>query len=111
MKQRMVKSFTRDPNGEFVTHREVAGGESSRMMHLPEEDRLCRPVQASPPSHAPLKGSPSGVGKVTRLRLLQPVKQGHRFQRRFVLKLPLNLRPDVLEGIDPGAVFARQFVL
>ena len=79
MKQRMVKSFTRDPNGEFVTHSEVAGGESSCMVHLLEEHQLCRPVQASPLSHTPRERPSSGIGEVTGPSPLQPVKQRDRF--------------------------------
>jgi hypothetical protein len=104
--KRVVESLSGDLHAEFIAHREVTGGDSSRMMLLIKEDRLSGTMQTAPLAHASLKSATRGIRKLSFVSLLQPLKQRLRFELRFQFEPLLDLGPDTLERVAASAIIA-----
>ena len=111
MKQRMIKPKPGDRHPKVIHHCEVAGRESSRMMHLLKHHRLSGARKASPFGHPPLECSPRGVGKLARVFLLEATKERLGLQPGFRFQAGLNFVPNVLKRVDTRAVIPRLFPL
>lgn len=116
MEKGVIESVPGELHAEFVAHRKVTGGQSSRIMLLIKEDRLARSMQASPLTYSSLKSATCRIRKLAVVSLLQPLKQRLRFKPRFHFEPPLHCVPHTGKGIRAGAIAAiarllgRQFV-
>ena len=106
--QYVIESRSGDRDPQLIADREVTGCQPSRMMDLPEEDRLAWTVKASPFRHTPFEGSSSGIGKSTDVILLQPVEQGLRFELRLRFQTLLYFLPHLLKRIHSRAVVSSR---
>ena len=111
MKQRVIKAMPGDRDPQIIHHREVAGRQSPRMMHLLEYHGFSRSLEAAPFGHPSLESSPGGIGKLPRVFLLEPFQQRLGLEAGFGFQPRLNLVPNLLERIDARAVLPRRFAL
>lgn len=107
----VIESVPCELHAEFIAHREVTGGQSSRIMLLIKEDRLAGPMQASPLTDTSLKSATCRIRKLAIVSLLQPLKQRLRFEPRFQFEPLLHFVPDVSKGIDARAIGAIRSLL
>jgi hypothetical protein len=108
MEERVIESRSGDLHPEFIADCEVAGRQSPRMVVLPKEDRLPRPMQTSPFCDATLKRATCRIGKLTGMVLSQPCEQRLRPEPGLALQTLPNIIPDILEGIAPRAIRASR---
>jgi hypothetical protein len=108
MEERVLEARSGDLHPEFIADGEVAGRHASRVMVLPEEDRLPRPMQTSPFCDATFKRATGGIGKLTGMVLSQPCEQRLRPEPGLNLQTLPNIIPDILEGIAPRAIRASR---
>lgn len=106
VKQHVIEPRLGDRYVELIHDREVTRGDLAGLMHLWEHHRFAGALGASPKSHTSLEGPSGRVGKLPGKSPLKPTKEGLRLESRFGFEPLLDLRPDIFEGIDPGAVFA-----
>jgi hypothetical protein len=106
MKEPVIESRSSNLHVQRIHNREVAGGQSGRMMKLLKVDRLAWPMQAPPLSYASLKGSASGVGKRAGLGLLQPLEERLGFEEWFGFESLLDFAPNVGERIAASSIIA-----
>ena len=106
MEKGVIESVPCDLHAEFVAHRKVTGGQSSRIMLLIKEDRLAGPMQTSPLTHSSLKSATCRIRKLAIVSLLQPLKQRLRFEPRFHFEPLLHCVPHIGKGISARAIAA-----
>jgi len=58
VEERVIESLSGDLHTQFITHREVTGRQSSRVMLLIKKDRFSGAMQTAPLAHASLKSAP-----------------------------------------------------
>jgi hypothetical protein len=75
-----------DGHAQAVQVGEVRGPQTTRLMHLGEEDFLGRPVLGLPLTHAPLQRPPRPLPRPPRHLALQPLQQGLGLQARRLLQ-------------------------
>jgi hypothetical protein len=111
VEKRVIESMAGNLHPQFIAHREVTGRQASGVMVLVEEDRLPRPMQAAPLTHAALKRASRGVRKLTRMCLLQPFEQRLRFKPRFHFEPLLDVVPDIGKRVGSCAISSNHFLL
>lgn len=109
MEKGVIESTPCDLHAEFVAHRKVTGGQSSRIMLLIKEDRLAWPMQTSPLTHTSLKSATCRIRKPAIVSLLQPLKQRLCFEPRFHFEPLSYCVPHIGKRINacPIAAIAR----
>jgi hypothetical protein len=111
VKECVIESRSSDLHVQTIHDGEVAGGQSSGVMLLWEEDGFARSMQASPIGDASLEGSSRGVGELAGLSLLQPREERLGFQFWLGFESLLDLAPDVRERVGASSIIARPFSL
>jgi hypothetical protein len=111
VEKRVIESMAGNLHPQFIAHREVTGRQPSGVMFLVEEDRLPRPMQAPPLTHAALKRTSRGVRKLTRMCLLQPFEQRLRFEPRFHFEPLLDVVPDIGKRVGSRAIGTNRLLL
>ena len=106
VEQRVIKSLSGDLHTQLIAHREVTGGQSSRVMLLIKENRLSGAMQTAPLAHASLKSATCRIRKLSCVTLLQPLKQCLRFEPRFDFETPLHCVPNVSKRIAACSIGA-----
>jgi len=100
--QQMVERHALDGYPQAAAVREVAGTQTSWMMHLAEEHLLGRAIKRPPLLDPALQGAELAIGKLAGEATLQVGEQGLGLQTGLKLKHDLQLRPDLGEGIGFG---------
>ena len=106
MEKGVIESVPGELHAEFIAHRKVTGGQSSRIMLLIKEDRLAGAMQTSPLTYSSLKSATCRIRKLAIVSLLQPLKQRLRFKPRLHFEPPLHCVPHIGKGISAGAIAA-----
>ncbi len=99
MIEHVLKRTAVDRHAQLRTVREVAGTQTTRMMHLGEEDLFGRPALGPPTLDLPLQRPQLPVAEAAREAALQVGKQCLRFQAGVDLQLRLDFGPDLGEGV------------
>jgi hypothetical protein len=83
---------------------EVGGAETTRFVDLGEEDLFGWPVQSASFLEAALQGPQLAIGEASGITALQVGEQGLGLQSGVEPQHLVEERPDVGEGVGPGAV-------
>ena len=111
MEKGVIESVPGELHAEFIAHRKVTGGQSSRVMLLIKEDRLAGAMQTSPLTYSSLKSATCRIRKLAIVSLLQPLKQRLRFKPRLHFEPLLHFVPDVSKRITARAIVAVRSLL
>ena len=95
-----------DGHAQAGAMREVGGAQPAGLVDLGEEHLLGRAVQGPPLLDAALQGPQLAVGEAAGETALQVVEQGFGLQSGVEAQLLFELRPDLGEGVGPGALVA-----
>jgi hypothetical protein len=106
MIEQVRKRTAVDRHAQVAAVREVAGSEPTWMMDLGEEDLFGCAVQSPPGLEPPLQGAQLAVGETARETTLQVGEQGLGLQSGIEAEHLIEVRPDVGEGVGPGAIVA-----
>jgi hypothetical protein len=98
----VVERHALDRHPQTAAVREVAGTQTSRMMHLAEEHFLRLTLQRPPLLDPPLQRPQLAIGELAREAALQIHEQGLRFQAGVDVEHRFELRPDGDERIGFG---------
>jgi hypothetical protein len=98
----VVERLAKDGHAELGHAREVALGESSRLMDLCEEDLLGRPFEGSPLFDPPLQTPELDVGEPPREPPLEIDEEGLGLESGIEPEVFDEFGPDVLERVLPG---------
>jgi hypothetical protein len=85
---------------------EVGGAQTARFVDLGEEDLFGRAVQGASFLEAALQGAQLAIGEASGIAVLQVGEQGLGLQSGVEPQHLVEVRPDVGEGVRPGAVVA-----
>ncbi len=102
----VVEGRAGDGHAQVGAVGEVTGAEPSGVVDLSEEHLPGRSLKGAPLLDAPLQGPQLAVGETSGKAPLQVVEQGLGLQSGVEAELRFQLRPDLGEGIGPGAVVA-----
>jgi hypothetical protein len=109
VEQRVIEPVPGDLDAQIVHHREVAGGQPTRMMHLFKHHGPVGAEQTAPHGHSPLEGPPCRIGKPTGMPRFEPLEQGLGFELGFGFQPDFDFLPNLLEGINARAVVSGLF--
>lgn len=102
MIEQVVERQPVDGHAQVSAMGEVAGTQTTGVMHLGEEDLLGRPFQGSPLPAATLQGPQLAIGKAAREAALQVSEDGLGLQSGVEAEQRLDLGPNFGEGIHAG---------
>ena len=105
--EQVRKRLPLDGHAQALHVGEVGRAQAARFVDLAEEHFLGRPVLGFPASHPPFQRPPLRLPILAGVVSLQPLQQGLGLERRCALQEFFQSRPDVAEGIDPGAPGVR----
>lgn len=106
VKEQVRQGLAADRDLQAGTVGKVGSTELARFVALGEEHLLGRPVQRAPFLEAALERPELAVGEASGMASLQVGEQGFGLQSGIEAKHLVKLRPDVHEGIRPGAMVA-----
>ncbi len=103
MVEQMVEGTALEGDAQGAQVREIRLPQLPGLVKLGEIRLFGRTLQGAPDLHPALKGAQLPVGKRAGVLALQVLEQLLGLQARVVVEQVLQLRPYLLEGIDPGA--------
>lgn len=99
MVHHVVQGLPIDCHLQVAHPSKVRRAQTSRMVHLREEDFLVRSFGGAPRLHPALERPQLAVLELPRMLPLQPLKQRLGLQLRMLLQLLVDFRPDLFEWV------------